>query len=228
MTGRRTRGRAARDTGTRHPACRPVAQGEFRHAVREWCTVCRCHDVGRDAPPDARPPPVRMRGRGLHGHPKPSTPINPVPDSGHDALEHHPKPPSRLLHATGHPVAILASLTLASAASGVPAYVTAGQVAGAIAGAPTTGLADRVPTQRLSGAHTQVRTSGQANFRTDCPLNLATHHLGHSCGLRHRRPGARQALTPRVLGTQQRLKRAKSPGTALNPGSHRYWDQPIG
>ena len=35
MTGMHTRGKAARDIRTRHPACRRVAQGEFRHAVRE-------------------------------------------------------------------------------------------------------------------------------------------------------------------------------------------------
>ncbi|NDF55621.1 MAG: hypothetical protein EB145_15770 [Proteobacteria bacterium] len=190
----------------------------------ELLTVCRHQADARVGLTDGLPGPVRMRGRGLHGHPKQSTPINPVPDPGHDALDLNAVSPGVSEPATGHPVAISASLTLASSASGVPAYVTAGQVAGAIAGAPTTGLANRVPTQRLSGAHTQVRTSGQATFRTDCPLNLATHHPGHSCGLRQRRPGARQALTSRVLGTQQLPKRAKSPGTALNPGSHRHRD----
>ena len=50
----------------RHPAYRPVAQGEFRHAVREWCTVRRCHADGRGDLPDAQPGPVRLPGRGLH------------------------------------------------------------------------------------------------------------------------------------------------------------------
>ena len=78
MTGKRTRGRAARDIRTRHPACRPVAQGEFRHAVREWCTVCRCHADGRGDLPDARTGPVRLPVRGLHReHGRPCRPPAP-------------------------------------------------------------------------------------------------------------------------------------------------------
>ena len=45
---------------------RPVAQGEFRHAVREWRTVRQCHADGRGDLPDARPGPVCLPGRGLH------------------------------------------------------------------------------------------------------------------------------------------------------------------
>ena len=60
------------------PACRPLAQGEFRHAVREWCTVCRCHAAGRGDLPDARPGPVRLSGRDLHReHGRPCRPPDP-------------------------------------------------------------------------------------------------------------------------------------------------------
>ena len=60
------------------PACRPVAQGGFRHAVREWRTVCRRHADGRGDLPDARPGPVRLPGRGLHReHGRPCRPPAP-------------------------------------------------------------------------------------------------------------------------------------------------------
>ena len=73
------RGRTHQQRGrTSHPACRPVAQGEFRHAVREWCTVRRCHADGRGDLPDARPGPVRLPGRGLHReHGRPCRPPAP-------------------------------------------------------------------------------------------------------------------------------------------------------
>jgi len=73
------RGRTHQQRGrTRHPACRPVAQGEFRHTVREWRTVCRRHADGRGDLPDARPGPVRLPGRGLHrGHGRPCRPPAP-------------------------------------------------------------------------------------------------------------------------------------------------------
>ena len=73
------RGRTHQQRGrTSHPACRPVAQGEFRHAVREWCTVCQCHADGRGDLPDARPGPARLPGRGLHReHGRPCRPPAP-------------------------------------------------------------------------------------------------------------------------------------------------------
>ena len=60
------------------PACRPVAHGEFRHAVREWCTVCRRHADGRGDLPHARTGPLRLPGRGLHReHGRPCRPPAP-------------------------------------------------------------------------------------------------------------------------------------------------------
>ncbi|NBT26535.1 MAG: hypothetical protein EBT09_08305 [Actinobacteria bacterium] len=60
------------------PACRPVAQGEFRHAVREWCTVCRCHADGRGDLSGERPGPLRQPDRCLHrAHGRPYRPPPP-------------------------------------------------------------------------------------------------------------------------------------------------------
>ena len=58
-----------------HPSSRPVAQWEFRHAVREWCTVCRCHADGRGDLQGARPRPDRLPGLGVHReHDRPRRP----------------------------------------------------------------------------------------------------------------------------------------------------------
>ena len=78
MMGPCMRSTADWDNGACHPACRPVAQGEFRHAVREWRTVCRRHADSRGDLPDARPGPLRLPDRGLHReHGRPCRPPAP-------------------------------------------------------------------------------------------------------------------------------------------------------
>ena len=65
-------------------------------------------------------------------------PITPDPATSHDALDHKPKSSGVSVRVTGHTTPPSAALTLARAASGVPAYVTAGQVSAMVACAPTT------------------------------------------------------------------------------------------
>jgi len=65
-------------------------------------------------------------------------PANPDRDPSHDALHRKPDPSGVSVRVSGHPPLPSASLTLARAASGVPAYVTAGQVSAMVACAPTT------------------------------------------------------------------------------------------
>ncbi len=59
---------------------------------------------------------------------EPSKTVTPDPATSHDALDHQPKSSGVSVRVTGHPPLPSAALTLARAASGVPAYVTAGQV----------------------------------------------------------------------------------------------------
>ena len=56
-------------------------------------------------------------------------PITPDPATRHDALHRKPDPTGVSVRVTGHTTPPSAALTLARAASGVPAYVTADQVA---------------------------------------------------------------------------------------------------
>ena len=65
-------------------------------------------------------------------------PIAPDPATRHDPLDHQPKSSGVSVRVTGHPSPPSAAVTLARAASGVPAYVTAGQVSAMVACAPTT------------------------------------------------------------------------------------------
>ena len=60
------------------------------------------------------------------------------PDTSHDAREAHPKSSGVSVRVTGHPSPPSAAVTLARASSGVPAYVTADQVAAMVACALTT------------------------------------------------------------------------------------------
>ena len=65
-------------------------------------------------------------------------PSNTDRDPRHDATETHPDPSGVSVQVTGHPSPPSAAVTLARADSGVPAYVTADQVAAMVACAPTT------------------------------------------------------------------------------------------
>ena len=65
-------------------------------------------------------------------------PSNTDPDTSHDATETHPDPSSVSVRVSGHPPLPSAAVTLARASSGVPAYVTADQVAAMVACALTT------------------------------------------------------------------------------------------
>ena len=65
-------------------------------------------------------------------------PITPDPAISHHVSETQPDPSSVSVRVTGHPPLLSAALTLARASSGVPAYVTAGQVADMVACALTT------------------------------------------------------------------------------------------
>jgi len=65
-------------------------------------------------------------------------PITPDAATRHDALHRKPDPTGVSVRVTGHTTPPSAALTLARAASGVPAYVTADQVAAMVAYAPTT------------------------------------------------------------------------------------------
>ena len=65
-------------------------------------------------------------------------PVTPDPATSHDALDRQPKSSGVSVRVTGHPPLPSASVTLARASSGVPAYVTADQVAAMVACAPTT------------------------------------------------------------------------------------------
>ena len=68
--------------------------------------------------------------------PEPSMPSNTDRDPRHDARKTHPKSSGVSVQVTGHPSPPSAAVTLARAASGVPAYVTADQVAAMVACAP--------------------------------------------------------------------------------------------
>ena len=65
-------------------------------------------------------------------------PITPDPATRHDALHRKPDPSGVSVRVTGHTTRPSVALTLARAASGVPAYVTADQVAAMVACATTT------------------------------------------------------------------------------------------
>jgi len=118
------RGAVGRPTSGRVTIGR-LAPGEGDDAVSTEVRVRKPGSVSEPAFGHLRPPPT-----------EPSMPITPDPATRHDALNHHPDPSGVSVRVTGHPSPPSAALTLARASSGVPAYVTAGQVSAMVACAP--------------------------------------------------------------------------------------------
>ena len=119
------------------------------HGFFKWCVIegeAGASPMAHTKPPaipEEFPPVISEDSLHIPTHssphqPEPSMPITPDPATRHDALNRKPDPSGVSVRVTGHTTRPSVALTLARAASGVPAYVTADQVAAMVACATTT------------------------------------------------------------------------------------------